>query len=798
MTTTRWRKVAADLWGNKTRTILTILTIAVGVFTIGFAMGVRGIQLPDTDATYAAANAHSAILFTTPFEGKTLQDVEAVPGVTDVDGRASVTVRMIANAERKLDLSIDGVPPRSEMRVSLLQPVEPSELPPLRDGEIWIERSSLDLFAVGIGDTVEVQSSDGQVRELRVAAIVRDASMPAAVFNSALSAFATPATVASLGGVSGYDKLLVVVDDHTRDEDRVNAVVEAVTERLRESDVLVVGTWIYNPGEHFSREISVGIMIVLNVLGGIAVLLSTFLVINTVNSLLNQHVRHIGIMKAVGGRVGQIAGMYFVFIMTCGLLALAIALPLGALAAYGTCTGMANFINIDLRGFRVVPQAVVAQTLTALLVPLVAAAVPVLTGTRISVREAISDYGIVREDSARGWISRLVERVRFLSRPTVLSLRNAFRRKGRLLLTLSTLTLGGAIFIAVMNLGTTCDLMLNDIEGYFMADINVDFKQAYSMDQIERVVLGVPEVTGVEGWGWAEAQILSDDGTDSKRIVFSAPPSDSALIDPVLVEGRWLEPEDENALVIGNHLLAVRPDLGVGDTVVIDLAGQETTWEIVGTFKMVGNVEPPLVYTNNEILQRYSPDGGTVTSVRITTAGSDAETQWRVSQALEEAFIQEDVQFNQIVLSTDWFAQQSGAFDVLVYFLLVMAVLIAVVGGLGLTGMMSMNVMERTREVGVLRAVGASDGSVLRMVIIEGVIVGLVSWVLAVGFSFPLTLALDAGVGQAMFKQVMPFAVGWQGMAYWLVGVLVLAALASALPAWRAVRLTVRDVLAYE
>ncbi len=798
MTKTRWRKVAADLWGNKTRTILTILTITVGVFTIGFAIGMRGILLPDTDATYAAANPHSAILYTTPFEDQALQYAQDVPGVTKVDGRASIVVRLIASEERKLDLSIDGIVPPSGMHVSLLQPVEPGELPPLNDDEIWIERSSLDIFPVQVGETVRVQLSAGQVRELRVAAVVRDASMPSAVFSSALAAFATPATVESLGGVSSYDKLLVVVDNHTQDKDRVDMVVGAVSERLRENGVMVLGTWVYNPGEHFSRQIAVGVMTVLDVLGGLAVLLSTFLVINTINSLLGQHVRHIGIMKAVGGRGSQIAGMYFIFILTCGLLALAIALPAGALAAYGACVGMASFINIGLRGFRVVPQAAVGQALTALLVPLVAAAVPVFTGTRISVREAIGDYGVGRSDSGRGRINRLLERVRFLPRPTLLSLRNAFRRKGRLALTLSTLILGGAIFIAVFNLGKSSEVMVNDVKGYFLADINVTFAQPYAMDEIERLVPDVPEVIAVEGWGSAEAQILSDNGTDSKRIAFVAPPSDSALIDPVLVEGRWLQPGDEKALVIGNHLLAVRPDLGVGDTVVIQIAGQETTWEIVGIFKLVGNVEPPLVYTNNETLERYMPERGTVTSIRVTTAGSDAETQWRVSQALEKALNQENIRFSQIIVSSDWLAQQSSAFNVLIYFLLVMAVLIAVVGGLGLTGTMSLNVMERTREIGVLRAVGASDGGVLRMVIVEGVIVGMISWLLALGLSFPLTLALDASVGQVMFNQVMTFAVGWQGMSYWLIGVLVLATLASALPAWRAVRLTVRDVLAYE
>jgi putative ABC transport system permease protein len=185
--------------------------------------------------------------------------------------------------------------------------------------------------------------------------------------------------------------------------------------------------------------------------------------------------------------------------------------------------------------------------------------------------------------------------------------------------------------------------------------------------------------------------------------------------------------------------------------------------------------------------------------VRITTAASDADTQLTVSKALEAAFNQNDIQFNQILLGTDWDAQQAGSVNVVVYFLLVMAILIAAVGGIGLTGMMSMNVLERTREIGVLRAVGARNGSIMRIVVFEGVIIGLISWVLALVFSFPLTLALNYGVGQAIFGQNIDFfVVDWKSVAGWAAGSLVVASLASLVPAGRAVRLTIRDVLAYE
>ena len=127
-----------------------------------------------------------------------------------------------------------------------------------------------------------------------------------------------------------------------------------------------------------------------------------------------------------------------------------------------------------------------------------------------------------------------------------------------------------------------------------------------------------------------------------------------------------------------------------------------------------------------------------------------------------------------------------------------MAVLIAFVGGLGLMGMMSINVMERTREIGVMRAIGAADLDIQLIVIAEGLAVGLASWLAAVAFSVPITYLLDYGVGVSLFQSPLPASFNWTGSLAWLAGILLVAALASAIPAWRASRLTVRDTLVYE
>jgi putative ABC transport system permease protein len=136
--------------------------------------------------------------------------------------------------------------------------------------------------------------------------------------------------------------------------------------------------------------------------------------------------------------------------------------------------------------------------------------------------------------------------------------------------------------------------------------------------------------------------------------------------------------------------------------------------------------------------------------------------------------------------------------DILVVFLLIMALLTAFVGSVGLAGTMGMSVLERTREIGVMRAIGAVDGKVMQSVWVEGTLIGGISWALAWGLSFPISHLLLTIISKAMLRSAIPLTLTPAGAAIWLLAVLALSALASALPARNAARLTIREVLAYE
>jgi putative ABC transport system permease protein len=174
------------------------------------------------------------------------------------------------------------------------------------------------------------------------------------------------------------------------------------------------------------------------------------------------------------------------------------------------------------------------------------------------------------------------------------------------------------------------------------------------------------------------------------------------------------------------------------------------------------------------------------------------EGQEEVAKALDQHLRAQGFHLNEVEVGEVTREQNSQGINILVIFLLIMALLTATVGSIGLTGTMGMNVLERTREIGVMRAIGAVDLAIIKLVVVEGMLIGLISWVLAVILSFPISYQLLSIISKAMINSPMPLDFTLLGIAIWLVVVVGLSVIASMLPARSAARLTIREVLAYE
>ena len=525
------------------------------------------------------------------------------------------------------------------------------------------------------------------------------------------------------------------------------------------------------------------------------VFLSIFLVINTITALMAQQTRQIGIMKSIGGGTGQIFGMYLVLILIIGAVALLIAIPLAGWVAQIVGTGMAANLGFYTIQFGISSQALVQQVFVALVVPLLAAVLPIYGSVRITVREALTSYGIGANVKPR---TKNISRAALLiPRPMRLSLRNAFRRKIRLTLTLFSLIIGGSIFIGVSNIQASFNKLLDDLQGYVLADVNIYFDRFYRYDEVSAMVLDHPGVSGAEGWLDYPGSLIANENEKGTDILFIGLPKNSALIDPLISQGRWLIPGDENAIVASNFFLNAHPEIKVGDWLTIKIGDRETKWQIVGFYTTAVDTST-LFYVNYDYLSHITGRPEQVYSLRIPTRQHDPATQSRIADELRARFEARGIKVI-TQTATETFASVHSIINILVSFMTVMAVLIALVGGLGLMGTMSINVMERTREIGVMRAIGASNGNIQAIVIVEGIIIGLISWAISILVSIPITGVVTYGVGKFVFNipHLAP-VYDMTGIIVWLIFTVVMTLVSSALPARTASRLTVKDTLAYE
>ena len=792
----RWKKVWADFWGNKSRTFLTIITIAVGVLAVGFNTNLGLYMAESMDGDYLSASPSEATVFAGPLDDDIVKIAREVPGVDAVEGRSSVSANVVRTDDKKVSIQFTAVEDPSHTTLNQLKPaLGETSLPSLGDKEIIVDASAQSL-GYKPGDKITVELGDGKHRELTLSGYMHDVTGFPFGFTNTMDAYVTPKTLEWLGGSQNYDSLAISVAEQQTDQEHVTKVAQAVADRVERAGATVYFVNVYQPGHHFAYTISNGVFFILTVLGYMTVLLSGFLIVNTITALVTQQTRQIGIMKAIGGDNSQVFMMYVVLILGFGLTALAIAVPLANGGAKFFGGGMAQYLNFHPLPYVGYRSTYIQQVIVALVVPLLAALWPIYSSVRVTVREAISDYGI--GGNAKPKDKSVSKGALFMPRPMRLSLRNAFRKKTRLILTLFTLVLGGAIFIGVYNLWASFDKTIRDIQGYFLADINISFGRYYRFDEVAPIAQNIPGVSSVEGWTEYPGTLISEKEGAGTQILFVAPPSTSTLINPVITSGRWLKKGDENAIVIGNHLINIFPDLRVGDWLTIKIDNKETKWHIVGTYSLTGNVSPPLLYVNYEYLSHVVGQPGQVYSLRVLTNQHDTITQRRISDQLQALYKARGISIGSTQLGAEFIRDQKAQTDVLVYFMLGMAVMIAIVGGLGLMGTMSINVLERTREIGVMRAIGASNGDIQGIVIVEGLVIGLISWSISILLSIPITGILCFGVGMAILTAPMPAVYGVTGIIAWLVFTLVLATIASGLPARRASRLTVRDTLAYE
>jgi putative ABC transport system permease protein len=474
---------------------------------------------------------------------------------------------------------------------------------------------------------------------------------------------------------------------------------------------------------------------------------------------------------------------------------------------------MAVFLNFDISSFAIPVWVYLLVAAIGLVVPLLAAAFPVWRGSGVSVREALADFGVNGSSFGTSALDRVLGGVGGLTRPLLLAIRNNFRRRARLALTVLTLAAGGLFFMTALNLRAS---MINTLDRLFATktyDLGVSLAGMAPAGDVLRIAHSTPGVRSAECWIASEGVLpdavpeathaagvthggITAGAVSDNRFIVIALPSETQMLKPNLAAGRWLEAGENDTIVVNSALAAKSAQMRVGNRITFPMSSEPVSLRVVGI--LAEPFTPPMAYMPRAFFDNKAGHAGNTNNVRLILDKTDQASIDRVKALLEERFERAGIKANSMTSKGD----NRFGFDqhmLMIYVaLIIMSSMIGGVGGLGLMTTMSLNVLERRREMGVMRAIGATPRAILLMLVAEGSIVGFASWALAALAAWPLGKGLGDFLVAKMFKSGLDFTFELRGLVVWLAVSLILGAIASFVPAWDATRHPVREALSYE
>ncbi|NYF59737.1 ABC transporter permease [Micromonospora purpureochromogenes] len=803
-------KLRRDMRASWSRLALMVLAITVSLAAFAAVLFAWSAARRETGAAYASTSPASAtIVLDQPVDAPRMAALAAQaaerPDVLEATGRTQFTA----------DLEVGGRPVDIPLQAFVATPDDPMRLAtfhvdtrswPSSVGEIFLSGDSLGLLEAAVGDTITARMPDGRRIPLRIAATVYDPSLSPSPQEQLARGYLSAASLSGPGGMAPLDQLkLQIAQPGTSDPSADRAVIVAAAAE--------VGQWLRRDQGLTVREIQVppplahphqwqADALLAALLAGAAatLLLSSVLTATMLHNLFTLHIPQIGIMKAIGARTGRVGRFYLTMVLA--IAGVATALALGPATWLGR-TAVDVFLNLlGIRPASLSPPLWTYAIVIGLGVglPTLIGLVPVVKATRTTVRAAIDHRGAGAPSKASGLAARLGLRG-VGSHGLAMAVRNTVRRPARFLLAAGLLATAGMVFIAAMSLSSGTEAVVETKKEQRSWDVDAQLSGPGAVDRIQAVVAAVPGVTRVEALAVVPAGIAGpgqipvtrtypDQGHG--RVSVTALPA--TVPAPTLLEGRWLTPGETGAVVLNqvtrtNTLPGARP----GDTVQLIVAGRSTTWRIAGIVEESGHGSG--VYTTIDGYAAAMNQPPAANQLRITTAAHDEQTRQDTAAAVERALTGAGIgvaSANSISRSE---AITQGHFGPIVLILLGIALPLGVVGVVGLAATMSANVLDRTREFGVLHAIGARPRTVRRIVTAEGVLVAAASYLIAIPLALGLAAILGRGLGELFFDAPLPYRVSTPAALLWL-GIVVLGSvLATETAATRASRISVREAL---
>lgn len=780
---TRWIKLWRDVQAERGRFALMLVAVMVALAALGAVLGSYAVLTDEMAANYLGTSpAHATLELRGDVTPELLVAVRQHPTVAVAEARDVIPARVRVGDTwlPVLLFAVDEFPASGLSRFFMRQG---NSTPPV--GSVLLEHTATDLLASGIGQRLWLKTPHGQPQPVTVGGLVHDPGLAPAWQERTGYVYLNRASLRQLGEDGMLHELRVRFRHTPQDMAAIQAAAEALAASLQAQGHPVLELRVPPPLQHPHQRQMTTVLFLLLAFSAMTLVLAAVLVANTLAALLARQVREIGIMKTLGATTAQLVRVYLALVALIGLAALVVALPLGLVGSRLFCAAVAQLLNLTLTQLAPPTWVFVVQGAAALAVPLLVAAVPIWSACRVTVRQATDPQGLSGEhlrQRTRGW-------------PTVL--RNVLRKPARLSLTLGLLAAGGAMFMTALNISSSWQKTIDKVYQTRHYDVEIRFNADAPLEWRERVAQ-LAGVRSAEAWGYSPAAFARPGQIDVSRaypdrghgtLTVMAPPPGTRMIDFPVLAGHWLQAEQHDAVVLNHAALAQQPQLKVGDPVQMSIGGRTRTWQLVGIVEEIGAAG--VAYVNDQAFAQATASAGRARMMRVTTDAVNAAERVQRIRQIDAHLLAAGAGVDRVQPLSELRTAMGDHIVILVRALLALACVMATVGGLGLASTLSISVLERTRELAVMKTLGATQARLIGMVLGEAQTVALLSVAAAFALSLPLTWALDGLIGQLGFVAPLPFAVSPWAMLAWVTLVLLVSLTAAWFPARRAAQLPI-------
>ncbi|MGZ8743430.1 MAG: ABC transporter permease [Nocardioides sp.] len=709
---------------------------------------------------------------------------------------------------------------------------------PDQAGEVVLDEGTAERAGYEVGDTIHVVTSS------RDAALLRPELVGIAQFadggstnGATLTMFDTrTAQELFLDGDDAYNDAWVTADGVSQQELRDN-----VAAMLPDGFEAVTGDAAADEAASDLMEAISFISTFLLIFAGISLVVGSFLIVNTFSILVAQRSRELALLRAIGASRRQVTRSVLFEALVLGAAGATIGLGLGVLLAMGIRALFATF-GLDLSGSSLIfmPRTVVASYVVGILVTVVAAYIPARRSARIPPVAALRDdvampesalhwrliigaglivaggaamlSGLYLDVPSPGWwvgggilavLLGVAGAAPVISRPVValatviyrrvygtvgnLAGQNSLRNPRRTAATASALMIGLALVTTMSILGSSAKASVDkSIEENFYGDLVVS--NVIGMPFSTSIADDIETVDGVDAVSRMRYANMSFDSDGGQGVAGIEPDTLTQVAAVPMVEGSMADLRDGTVIV--DEGVAEDKNVGVGDEVELSFPAGTEKYEVVG------------VYQDNDpvLWLPYATTLKTLEDVGFPPA--DSYLLITMDEGVDASAVQTAVEEKTTELPTVTVKDQAGFADeqrapidqmlLLIYALLGLALVIAV---LGIVNTLALSVIERTREVGLLRAIGLGRGQLRRMIRLEAIVIAVLGAVLGVGMGIVFGLALMTSLADEGLEVVqVPFG----QLALYVVAAGLVGVLAAVFPARRAARLDVLRAIATE